>query len=370
MNIPFLELRSTYLELKDEIDQSIARVLDSGYYIAGPEVDSFERSFASYVCARHCVGLSNGLDALVLSLKALGIGDGDEVIVPANTYIATWLAVSAVGAVPVPIEPNIDTYCIDPTLIEKSITNQTKAILPVHLYGHVADIEAISKIATKYGLYVIEDAAQAHGASFSNKMVGSTSDIVAWSFYPGKNLGAFGDAGAITTNDPEIAKRISELRNYGSAVKYVNKVKGHNCRLDPIQAAVLSVKLGHLNKWNARRNLIAEYYNNELGKCSAINVPKVQEGVRHAWHIYAIRTEYRNELQSYLASLGVGTLIHYPIPPYKQDAYKEYSDKAHCWPLSSKIADEVLSLPIGPHITPSESAYVITSVIEFFEKNR
>ncbi len=351
--IPFLELRSTYTELKAEIDEAVARVLDSGWYILGDEVTAFEREFAEFVTSRYCVGVGNGLDALVLSLRALDIGPGDEVIVPANTYIATWLAVSAVGATIVPVEANPVTHCIDPILVEAAITTRTKVLLPVHLYGHPADIPALRKICLKHRLRMVEDAAQAHGAATGGTMIGKSADIVAWSFYPGKNLGAFGDAGAITTDDEGLARRISELRNYGSSRKYVNDEKGVNSRLDPIQAAILSVKLRHLRSWNDRRALIAQRYAAKLAGLP-LTLPEASPESVHAWHLYVISSTHRDELQARLSDAGIATLIHYPIPPFRQKAYVEIHGSAGKWPVADRLAREVLSLPIGPHLSMSE----------------
>ena len=272
MKVPFLDLRAAYLELKPEIDAAIARVLDSGWYILGPEVEAFEAEWAEYCGASHAVGVGNGMDALTLALRALQIGPGDEVIVPSNTYIATWLAVSAVGATPVPVEPDLATYNIDPALIPAAITPRTKALLPVHLYGQPADLDPILAIARQHNLAVVEDAAQAHGARYKGCRIGAHGDVVCWSFYPGKNLGALGDAGAVTTNRADLADRIRVLRNYGSREKYVNELQGVNSRIDPIQAAVLRVKLKVLDEWNARRCRIAALYSQELASLSLIHI--------------------------------------------------------------------------------------------------
>lgn len=347
--IPFLNLRDAYLELKPEIDAAVARVLDSGWYILGPEVEAFEREYAEYCQARHCVGLADGLDALHLGLKALGVGPGDEVIVPSNTYIATWLAVSQCGAVPVPVEPDARTYNINPDLIEQAITPRSKVILPVHLYGQPADIDPILTIARKHGLYVLEDGAQAHGAEYKGKRIGAHGDIVTWSFYPGKNLGALGDGGAITTDNAELADRIRVLRNYGSRVKYVNEVQGVNSRLDPIQAAVLSVKLKYLDEWNARRAALAEQYLQGL-QGGGLVLPFVPQWAKPCWHLFVVRSSNRDGLQKHLEKHGVGSLIHYPIPPHKQQAYADMAFAAEAFPLANSMANEVLSLPMGPQI--------------------
>ena len=366
--IPFLDLKSTYEELKDKIDKSVSTSLDSGWYILGPEVESFEREYAKFTEVDHCIGVGNGLDAIVLSLKAIGVGEGDEVIVPSNTYIATWLAVNIVGAQPVPVEPDPKTYCINPSLIEKSITPQTKAILPVHLYGHPAALNELKTICSKFNLKLIEDAAQAHGSTFNNKPIGGHGDMVAWSFYPGKNLGAFGDGGAITTNDSILADKLRALRNYGSFEKYINIHKGINSRLDPIQASILRIKLTKLKEWNCRRANIASIYKEGLANLP-LKLPQEREGVTHAWHLYVIQTARRDELQEYLNNSGIGTLIHYPIPPFRQKAYKEYLIRANEWPIADKLANEVLSLPIGPHLSIENAHYIVETVKRFFNEH-
>ncbi|TMW71328.1 DegT/DnrJ/EryC1/StrS family aminotransferase [Thauera sp. UPWRP] len=347
--IPFLDLKSPYLELRAEIDDAVSRVLSSGWYIGGPEVDAFEAEFAEYCEADYAIGVANGLDALHLAMLAMGVGPGDEVIVPSNTYIATWLAVSQCGAIPVPVEPVEATYNIDPARIEAAITPRTKVILPVHLYGQPADLDAILAIARKHGLRVLEDAAQAHGARYKGRRIGAHGDAVAWSFYPGKNLGALGDGGAVTTNDPELADRIRVLRNYGSRVKYVNEVKGFNSRLDPMQAAVLRVKLQRLDEWNGRRAEIAARYLEGLAG-SGLVLPHVPEWAEPAWHLFVVRHAQRDALAARLNEAGVGTLIHYPIPPHRQAAYAEAGFGADAFPLATRMADEVLSLPIGPQM--------------------
>ena len=344
--IPFLDLRATYLELKLEIDAAVSRVLESGWYILGPEVEAFEGEWAEYSEAKHAVGLANGLDALTLALRALDIGPGDEVIVPSNTYIATWLAITGVGAIPVPVEPDAATHNIDPARIEAAITSRTCALLPVHLYGQPADMDPILDIAQRYGLRVIEDAAQAHGARYKGKRIGAHGDIVCWSFYPGKNLGALGDAGAITTNDTALAERVALLRNYGSRQKYVNEEAGVNSRLDPIQAAVLRIKLGVLDEWTERRRAVATAYTVGLAECDLI-LPHVPEWAEPAWHLYVVRTSDRDALQGRMIKAGIGTLIHYPIPPHMQKAYADMDLLPDAFPLARDLASEVLSLPMG-----------------------
>lgn len=361
MAVPFLDLKAAYSELRIEIDEAVARVLASGQYILGPEVDAFETEFAANVDAAHCVGLANGLDALHLALRAMDVGPGDEVIVPSNTYIATWLAVSQCGATPVPVEPDEATFNIDPSRIEAAITPRTKVILPVHLYGQAADLDPILAIARQHGLRVLEDAAQAQGARYKGRRIGGHGDVVAWSFYPGKNLGALGDAGAVTTNDPELAERIRVLRNYGSRVKYVNEVQGYNSRLDPIQAAVLRVKLQHLDAWNVRRAAIASTYLEGL-RNTALMLPQVPEFADPAWHLFVIRHPNRAAVQQALTEAGIGTLIHYPIPPHRQPAYASAGFAADAFPIATRIANTTLSLPMGPHLAPDQVAKVVDVV--------
>ncbi|MBD3680013.1 MAG: DegT/DnrJ/EryC1/StrS family aminotransferase [Rhodobacteraceae bacterium] len=361
MSIPFLDLGAAYRELETEIDAAVARVLESGWYILGPEIEAFESEWAAYCETKHAVGLANGLDALTLALRALDIGSGDEVIVPSNTYIATWLAVTEVGATLVPVEPDPTTYNIDPARIEGAITPRTRALLPVHLYGQPADMDPILDIARRHDLRVIEDGAQAHGARYKRRRIGAHGDVVCWSFYPGKNLGALGDGGAVTTNSADIADRIRVLRNYGSRVKYVNEVQGRNSRLDPIQAAVLRAKLPHLDAWTDRRRLIAAAYTEGLQDCG-LTLPQVPDGINPAWHLYVVRSPDRNGLEKRLREAGVATLIHYPIPPHMQKAYAGLGLAPKALPLARQMADEVLSLPIGPQLPPVNAARVIESV--------
>lgn len=359
--IPFLDLGAAYREIKPEIDTAVQRVLDSGWYILGPEVDAFEGEWAAYCGAKYAVGLANGLDALILALRALDVGPGDEVIVPSNTYIATWLAVSAVGARPVPVEPDPATHNIDPARIAAALTDRTKVILPVHLYGQPADLDPILALARTHGLAVVEDAAQAHGARYKNRRIGAHGDIVCWSFYPGKNLGALGDAGAVTTDNAEIADRISMLRNYGSRVKYVNEVQGANSRLDPLQAAVLRVKLSHLDGWTARRRAIADIYLKGLAGTDLI-LPHVPDWADPAWHLFVVRSAAREALQARLTKAEIGTLIHYPIPPHMQAAYADMGIMAEALPLARQLAAEVISLPIGPQLSLEQVKAVVDQV--------
>jgi dTDP-4-amino-4,6-dideoxygalactose transaminase len=364
MNVPFLDVGATYRELKPELDAVTSRVLEAGWYIGGAEVSAFESDFAAYVGAQHCVGLGNGLDALTLGLRALGVQAGDEVIVPSNTYIATWLAVSMVGAVPIPVEPEISTYNLDTAKIEAAISLRTKVILPVHLYGQPADLEPILELAKRYGLLVLEDAAQAQGAAYKGVRVGRHGDAVAWSFYPGKNLGAFGDAGALTTNNPEIAQKVRVLGNYGSQTKYINEVQGVNSRLDPLQAAVLAVKLKYLSAWNLRRTEIAKYYLEHLKNIS-LGLPFVPSWADPAWHLFVVRSQARDQLAKHLAAHGVGTVIHYPIPPHLQVAYNNLGYQKGDFPIAERIHQEVLSLPLGPHLTLEQAAYVVQTIQAF-----
>lgn len=361
--VPFLDLGAAYRELKAEIDEAVSRSLNSGWYILGPEVEAFESAYAEYCGAKYAIGVANGLDALHLALRAMDIGPGDEVIVPSNTYIATWLAVSQCGATPVPVEPVDATYNINPGLIEAAITPRTKAIIPVHLYGQPADMDEILAIAGKHGLRVLEDGAQAHGARYKGKRLGGHGDAVAWSFYPGKNLGALGDGGAITTNDPALAGRLKMLRNYGSKVKYVNEEMGYNSRLDPIQATVLSVKLRYLDEWNGRRKAIAALYLERL-QATGLKLPQVPDWADPVWHLFVIRHPQRDALAKHLNQAGIGTLIHYPIPPHKQQAYASAGFDPHAFPLANRMADEVLSLPIGPQL--NEFTEVYHAIQKFF----
>ena len=361
MKVPFLAFAPVYEELRAELDAAFTRVMESGWFILGEEVEAFESAFAAYCGARHCVGVANGLDALVLVLRAWDIGPGDEVIVPSNTYIATWLAVSQVGATPVPVEPDPATFNIDPTRIEAALTPRTRAILPVHLYGQCADMAPIVALARSRGLQVLEDAAQAAGATFRGQRSGALGDAAGFSFYPGKNLGAFGDGGAVVTGDDALAAKVRTLRNYGSQVKYHNEVKGFNSRLDELQAALLAPRLKALDEWNARRSLIAERY--RAGLASApLALPAVGAGNVHTWHQFVVRSDRRDRLQAGLTAAGVGTMIHYPIPPHLQPAYAEMGFARGVFPIAEAIHDEVLSLPMGPHLSAAQCDYVMESV--------
>lgn len=351
ITVPFLDLQAAYIELKSELDAAYRRVMESGSYILGREVDAFEAEFATYCGTRHCVGVGNGLEALHLVLRAWGIGPGDEVIVPSNTFIATWLAVTAAGGIPVPVEPVESTYNMDPSRIEAALTRRTRAIIVVHLYGQPADMDPIMGIARSYGFKVLEDAAQGHGAYYHGRRVGSLGDAAAFSFYPGKNLGAFGDGGGITTDDSELEHKVRLLRNYGSTEKYVHQLQGWNSRLDEIQAAFLRIKLRHLDEWNERRQQIAHWYLRELPTLfPSWNLPVVPDWVQPCWHLFVVRVRERRQLQNELAKHGISTLIHYPIPPHLQDAYAGGSYPPSSFPFTERIAGEVLSLPIGPHL--------------------
>tara|TARA_B100000674_G_C37976124_1_gene979443 strand:- start:2131 stop:3246 length:1116 start_codon:yes stop_codon:yes gene_type:complete len=362
--IPFLNLKSSYKQIKEEIDQSIHRVLESGNYILGDEVIKFEEDWASYCETRYAVGVGNGLDALRIALLAIDIKPGDEVIVPAHTFIATWLAISSVGAIPVPVDINEDSYNLQKTNLEGAISERTKAIIPVHMYGKPCDLQEIRLITSKYNLYIIEDAAQAHGSLYQNKKIGGFGDLTCWSFYPGKNLGALGDGGAITTDNLILAEKVLRLRNYGSTTKYVNRVKGINSRLDTIQAGILNVKLKYLDKWNLRRSEIAKIYDNNLKESINFKKPEIPiDGNQSCWHLYVIQCSQRNKLQNYLSEKGIQTLIHYPIPPFKQEAYKEFN--GIYMPKASNVCTKILSLPICPFMSNAMVDHVINHINYF-----
>lgn len=349
MKIPFLDLSAVHDPIKSEIEEAFSRVVARENFILGPEVAAFEEEFAAYCGNRHCIGVSNGLDALSLILAAMEIGAGDEVIVPAHTFIATWLAVSEVSAKPIPVEPDVATLNISPSSIEKAITSRTRAIVAVHLYGCPADMDAISEISARHSIPVIEDAAQAHGAMYRGRKVGALSVAAGFSFYPTKNLGALGDAGAVNTDDPQIADRVRSLRNYGSNERYIYASKGKNCRLDEIQAAVLRVKLKYLDEWNAKRRNIANYYRDRLLHMP-IRLPEVLEGSLSVWHLYVIRSAYRDQLKDALSSAGVDTLVHYPVAPHMQAAYSSLGHHRGAFPITESIQHEALSLPMGMHM--------------------
>ncbi|MFJ8219586.1 DegT/DnrJ/EryC1/StrS family aminotransferase [Bacillus cereus] len=362
--IPFLDLKQINLQHKNEIEEAMKRVLESGWYVLGKEVTEFEEKFAAYCGTKYAIGVANGLDALILILRAYGIGKDDEVIVPANTYIASILAISANGATPILVEPQVETFNINPQQIEEKISSKTKAIMAVHLCGQAANMDAINKIAEKYNLKVIEDAAQAHGAIYNEKRTGNLGDAAGFSFYPGKNLGALGDGGAITTNDSVLVEKIRALRNYGSHVKYENLFKGMNSRLDELQAAILNIKLGHLDQQNEHRRKVAEYYLNNI-KNPKIELPVVENCDResHVWHLFVVKTGKRADLQQFLQENGVQTMIHYPIPPHKQEAYQEWNNLSY--PITESIHEQVLSLPISPVISMEEVEKVVEKINQY-----
>lgn len=356
--IPFLDLKAGYLEIKDELDAAYRRVMDSGWYILGSEVEAFESEFAEYCGATYCIGVGNGLEALHLILRAYGIGPGDEVIVPANTYIATWLAVSQCGALPVAVEPLGATYNIDPSRLEEAITPRTRAIMPVHLYGQTAAMDEINAVAARHGLKVVEDGAQAQGARYKGRRAGSLGDAAGFSFYPGKNLGAFGDAGAVVTSDQGLSDKIKALRNYGSRVKYHNEVKGYNSRLDELQAAFLRVKLNKLDAWNEQRRTLAERYRRYLNPDYYI-LPVVPEWAEPIWHVFVIRSPQRDNVLKHMRDNGMSGMIHYPVPPHLQPAYAELNIRAGSYPISERIHQEVLSIPMWPQMSLQEQDRVI-----------
>lgn len=359
--IPFLDMKAIQAAQADDLRDAFERVLASGWFILGDEVATFEREYAAYCEARHCVGVANGLDALSLALRAFDIGPGDEVIVPSNTYIATWLAVSHVGATPVPVEPVEATYNLDPEWIAAAITSRTRAIMPVHLYGQPADLDPILAIARAHGLKVIEDGAQAHGARYKGRRLGAHGDAVAWSFYPGKNLGALGDGGAVTTDDPAIDERIRVLRNYGSRIKYHNEEVGWNSRLDELQAAFLRAKLRALDEGNARRSTIAHAYLDAL-PADRLVLPVTNNWAEPVWHLFVVRHPERDAFAARLKAAGVATVIHYPIPPHRQPAYADMGLGEGALPIAERIHREVISLPIGPTMSDGEVEQVIAAV--------
>ncbi|MDA8427919.1 MAG: DegT/DnrJ/EryC1/StrS family aminotransferase [Geobacteraceae bacterium] len=365
--ISFLDLRTINNRYQDPLDSAFRRVLESGWFILGKESDAFELEFADYCGSKHCIGVGNGLDALHLILRGFDIGPGDEVLVPANTYIATWLAVSYAGAHPVPVEPISGTCNLDPERIEAAITPQTKAIMVVHLYGQPADMDPICTMARRHGLKVIEDAAQAHGARYKGRRSGSLGDAAGFSFYPGKNLGALGDGGAVTTNDDRLAERLRVLRNYGSKIKYHNEEKGYNTRLDELQAAFLREKLKGLDGDNACRSKLAGRYN-ELLAGLGLTLPVVPEWAEPAWHLYTVRTPLRDDLQRHLTERGIGTMIHYPIPPHLQRAYADLGFASGTFPISESIHNEILSLPMGPHLGERQVEVVCSALRDFTQR--
>jgi dTDP-4-amino-4,6-dideoxygalactose transaminase len=373
ISVPFQNFRAPYEELREELDAAFHRFMESGWFVLGKETLSFEEEYAAYCNAQYCVGVSNGLDALHLALRALGVRNGDEVIVPSNTYIATWLAVSQTGARPVPVEPNPLTFNIDAHQVEAAITLRTKAILAVNLYGQPCDYDCLLAISRHHGLKLVIDNAQAQGASYRGRRVGGIADVECHSFYPSKNLGAYGEAGAVTSNDAEIADQLRVLRNYGSRVRYHNEVQGYNNRIDELQAAFLRVKLRKLDEWNERRSAVARQYLQQLAAFSSEIfsthgfplLPTIPQWADPVWHLFVIRHPARNDLQNHLDANGIQTIIHYPIPPHLSGAYASEATISHICPIAESLASSVLSLPIGPHLTTKEIEFVISCILSF-----
>jgi dTDP-4-amino-4,6-dideoxygalactose transaminase len=366
MKVPILDLKPAVDELRAELDAAYRRVMDSGWFLLGRELEQFEAEYAQSVGAAHCIGVANGLEALQLALLARGIGAGDEVIVPAHGYIATWLAVTHAGARPVPCECEERTYNLDPARLPALLTPRTKAILPIHLYGQTADMTAINAFAAQHGLFVLEDGAQSHGARCHGRASGNLGHAAGISFYPSKNLGALADAGAVTTSDATLADKIRHLRNYGSKIRYQNDYVGLNSRLEELQAAFLRVKLPHLADWNARRSRIAARYLAELPGVGDLVLPHVPAWADPVWHLFVVRTRRRAALQQHLAGQDVATQVHYPTPPHLSGAYRDGGWKRGDFPLAERLADEVLSLPIGPHLTDAQVDHVCAAVRSFF----
>ena len=362
MNVPFLSFEPQHVPLREAMQTAFARVYDSYWYVLGQEVQQFEQEYAAFGQVGHAVGVANGLDALVLALRALAIGPGDEVIVPSNTYIATWLAVTQVGATPIPVEPDLATSNLDPARIKVALTPRTRAIMPVHLYGQACQMTEIMDIATRHGLFVVEDNAQAQGATFAGKLTGSFGHVNGTSFYPGKNLGALGDAGAITTNDASLAQKLRVLRNYGSQQKYYNEVVGYNSRLDELQAALLRVKLPELLEWTRQRQQVAAWYGQHLAGIADLRLPTVAEGATHVYHLYVVHTPHRDALQQHLTAQGIGTLIHYPVPPHRQQAYRPLNHPAGAFPIAEELAATCLSLPMWPGMSEAHVQAVAAAI--------
>lgn len=365
--IPFCDINSSHSDLKPELDDAFHRVLSSGNLIMGEELGAFEAEFAEYCGAKHCIGVGNGLDALALTLRAKGIGPGDEVIVPSQTFIATWLAVSMVGAVPVPVEIDRNLYTLDSHRIKEKLTKKTAAIIPVHLYGLPAEMDQINRIAIDAGLFVLEDAAQAHGARYNGVRSGKLGDAAAFSFYPTKNLGALGDGGAVVTDDDGLANELRQLRNYGSKKKYVHDTAGVNSRLDELQAAFLRIKLPHLDAWNSNRRHLAQRYTDGLTDVPGVKVPVTPKGSEHVFHLYVIQSSYRDELAAYLKSKGITVLTHYPIAPHMQSAYAGLQYPSNSLPIAEQAANDSLSLPLWPQMNTTEVDSVVTCIKEFMQ---
>jgi len=371
MKVCFNDLFFQYQELKEELDATYIRFMESGWYVLGKEVEAFEQEYADFCGSQHCVGVGNCLDAMHLVLRAWGIEKGDEVIVPSNTYIATWLAVSCTGATPVPVEPDLETYNIDPERITAAITPRTRAILAVHLYGQPADMDPIMILAEQHGLKVLEDAAQAQGARYRGRRIGSLGHAAGHSFFPTKNLGAYGDGGAVTTDDADLAEKVRVLRNYGSRVRYFNEVKGINSRLDEFQAAMLRVQLRYLDDWNNRRKKAVDVYLNALKPAigenkSGLVLPYVPSWADPVWHLFVIRHSKRDALQQHLAEAEIETLIHYPVPPHMSDAYAEMNFTNGSLPIAESLAKTVFSLPTGPHLKMDQNLYICSCILKFF----
>ena len=363
--VPFLDLRAAYLELSGEYDAAYKRVMESGRYILGAEVEAFETEFAAFCEARYCIGVGNGSEALFLILKAHEIGSGHEVLVPANTFIATWLSVTRTGATPVPVEPDPRTFNLDPDRVEAAVTPRTRAIVAVHLFGQPADMDALQLVTQKHGLHLIEDAAQAHGARWHGRPTGSLGRAAAFSFYPAKNLGAFGDGGAVVSDDADLIGRVRMLRNYGSAKKYQSSVPGFNSRLDPLQAAFLRVRLRRLDEWNQRRTAIAHAYLGRLANVAYLVLPTVVEAGQPSWHLFVVRHSRRDALRQYLEKIGVETEMHYPIPPHLSEAYAPLGLGRGSLPITENLADSVLSLPIGPQLSSAGVDRVVEGIKGF-----
>jgi dTDP-3-amino-3,4,6-trideoxy-alpha-D-glucose transaminase len=366
MKVPILELKPAYDELKAELDAAYHRVMDSGWLLLGRELEAFESEYAASVGSKHCIGVANGLEAMQLVLMALGVKAGDEVIVPSNGYIATWLAVTHVGATPVGCEPDPSTYNLDPARLAERITARTRVILPIHLYGQTADITAINAVAKPRGIFVLEDAAQSHGARCAGRAAGALGDAAGVSFYPSKNLGAMADGGAVMTDDATLADKLRHLRNYGSKIRYQNEYLGMNSRLSELQAAFLRAKLPRLSEWNARRVALARRYHEQLGGTAGLTLPSAPAWAEPVWHLFVVRTKRRDALQQHLSARGIGTQIHYPTPPHLSAAYAHAGGKRGDFPIAEQLASEVLSLPMGPHISPAQVDYVCAAVREFF----
>ncbi len=366
MRVPFLSFTGMHLPLRQAMLDKFEQFFDSNWFVLGQQVKDFEMEYAKYNGVEHTVGVANGLEALHIALMALEIGEGDEVIVPSNTYIATWLAISFVGAKVVPVEPRLDTYNLDPKRLEEKITPRTKCIMPVHLYGQACEMDAIMAIANKHGIKVVEDNAQSQGALCNGRKTGSFGHLNGTSFYPGKNFGALGDAGAITTNDAALAKTCFTIRNYGSQKKYYNERIGVNSRLDECHAGFLSVKMPYLEGWNQARRAIAQNYYKALNGVGDLVLPVLAEGVDSVYHQFVVRTKHRDQLQAFLKTQEIGTLIHYPVPPHLQEAYSHLGYKKGDYPIAEEIAETILSLPIYPGLTESQQDYVVAKIAEYF----